>query len=416
MAGERSAATGQHALGRPDESFPLEPPLTAGVARDGDAGPEPRPLEVGYDYDAVDPGSLPDGATPGIGRWAPLLPPLSGEGLAAGGTPLVEAPALAEWADVDAAVYVKDESRNPTWSHKDRLNRVTTGAALRAGAAGVVAASTGNHGASAAAHAARNDLPCVVFTTPGTPPAMEEFVRTYGAAVVRLTDHDGLVDLVDAFARRGFHPVTSRTDPHTGHPWGPEGYKTIAYETHAQLGTVPGTVFVPTAFAELLYGVWKGFRELRRLGIADATPRMVACEPAPQAALVAARERGDPVVEVEAGPSGAHSIGGSRSTHRGYRALEASDGVAVPVPEATIGAAQRRLSRRGLWQEYSAAAGAGGLAAIDDGVDGPAVVLGCSSGYKDGTDWTAPEVEPSVAAATDVLENAYDLAVPPGDD
>ncbi len=60
----------------------------------------------------------------GLDRWAPLLPPLAAPGLGEGGTPLVE---------LEPGVFVKDESRNPTWSHKDRLNRCTVSAALAAG-------------------------------------------------------------------------------------------------------------------------------------------------------------------------------------------------------------------------------------------------------------------------------------------
>lgn len=63
-----------------------------------------------------------------------------------------------------------------------------------------------------------------------------------------------LRQLVDS---RDFHPASNFTDIHTGHPFGPVGYKTIVYETYWQLdGTVPGTVFVPTGHAEQLWGVW----------------------------------------------------------------------------------------------------------------------------------------------------------------
>jgi threonine synthase len=399
-----SLATHLTPVGDADPTRPLGPPVTAGIRVDGDR----RPLTVDYNYGVADAGVFDQPPGPGLDRWAPLLPPLSGVGLGAGGTPLLAARSLADWAGVDAAVHVKDESRNPTWSHKDRLNRVVAGAAVRDGARGVVLASTGNHGAAAAAAAARNGLPCVVFTVPGTPPAMEEFVRSYGAAVLQLPTHEGLVGLVDALAEREFHAATSRTDPHTGHPWGPEGYKTIAYETALQLGRAPGSVFVPTAFAELLYGVWKGFRELRDLGVTDRVPAMVACEPATQSAHAAALERGEPVVEVGAGPSDAHSIGGARSTHRGYRALTASGGEALPVTDDTARDAQRALADVGLWQEFSAAVGAGGLRVADD-PPGPVVVLACSAGYKDGVDWSAPELprDPDVAAVADALEAAY---------
>ncbi|MEZ3114738.1 pyridoxal-phosphate dependent enzyme [Halobaculum sp. MBLA0147] len=401
---EESVATHQHPVGEPETTFPLEPPLTAGDPR-AEGESDQRALSVGYDYDAVDPALFDRPIGTGIDRWAPLLPPLAGPGLDAGGTPLVEVPEVGSWAGLDGTLYVKDESRNPTWSHKDRLNRVVTSAAVRADADGIVVASTGNHGASAAAHAARAGLDRVVFTVPGTPPAMEAFVRSYDAAVFQVGEHDQLVRFVDALAERGFHPATSRTRVHTGHPYGPEGYKTIAYETVGQLGGVPAAVAAPTAFAELLYGVWKGFRELAALGVVETTPQMIACEPATQAALSAAREREQPLVEIDAGPSEAHSIGGSRSTHRGYLTLEESDGLAVPVPEATTTEAQERLGESGFWQEFSAAAGVAGLRELGATFDGPVVALACSSGYKDGVDWSAPTLAPDAVVA-DVVDRA----------
>jgi hypothetical protein len=57
-----------------------------------------------------------------------------------------------------AATYLKLESANPTGSHKDRFHAVTSALARLAGARGVVTTSTGNHGVSCAAHAARDGL------------------------------------------------------------------------------------------------------------------------------------------------------------------------------------------------------------------------------------------------------------------
>jgi threonine synthase len=408
-----SLATGQRSLGDPDLTYPLEPPLTRGCPETS-AESVRYPLEVVYDYGAVDPALFEGPTAPGQERWAPLLPPLAGESLGEGDTPLVATPELADWAGTDAAVYVKDESRNPTWSQKDRLNRLTVSAAVRAGADGVVASSSGNHGAAAAAYAARAGLPCVVFTKPETPRSMQGFLRAYGAAVLRVEGWGNRADLVDELAERGFHPVTSRTRTHTGHPWGPEGYKPIAYETVLQLGAAPGTVFVPTAHAELLFGAWKGFRELRELGVVDETPRMVACEPAARAPLAAAREQGASLVEVAAEATDAHSIAATENTHRGVVALAESDGFASPAADETIAAAQDRLAAAGLWQEFSGAAGVAGLrAAVEAGRDfeGPVVCLGTSSGFKDGGDWEAPAAEPSVAAIEARLASVYDLAI-----
>ncbi len=408
-----SLATVQRSLKDPTITYPLWPPLTEGCPETSTEDVQ-YPLEVAYDYDAVDADLFDGPLEPGLERWAPLLPPLSAPGLGEGNTPLVEMPEIADWAGFDGPVSVKDESRNPTWSQKDRLNRLTVSAAVETGAAGVVASSSGNHGAAAAAYAARAGLPCVVLTSPETPKPMQGFLRAYGAAVVAVEGWDARAQAVDRLADdHGFHAVTSRTGVHTGHPFGPEGYKTIAYELYRQLGErVPGTVFVPTAHAELLFGVWKGFRELYDLGVVDGTPRMVACEPAARAPLAEAVEGGEAVAEVESAPTDAHSIAATRSTHRGRLAVVESDGFAQPVEDATIAAARERLAGVGLWQEFSGAAGVAGLrAAVDEDrpVEPPVVCLATSSGFKDVEPWSAPESASDWGSIHSTLVEEYGL-------
>lgn len=412
---QASLATGQRSLKDSTITYPLWPPLTEGCPQTSTDEVQ-YPLEVAYDYDAVDPELFEAPPDAGLERWAPLLPPLAPDtALGEGNTPLVELPEIAEWADVEG-LYVKDESRNPTWSQKDRLNRLTVSAAVETDAAGVVASSSGNHGAAAAAYAARAGLPCVVLTSPETPPSMQGFLRAYGAAVLAVDGWDARANAVDRLAdEHGFHAVTSRTEVHTGHPFGPEGYKTIAYEIYQQLDeTVPGTVFVPTAHAELLFGVWKGFRELYDLGAARERPRMVACEPAARAPLVDAVAEGEPIAEVERAATQAHSIAASRSTHRGWLAVRESDGFAQPVGDEEIAAAREQLSGAGIWQEFSGAAGvAGARAAVeaDRPVEGPVVCLATSSGFKDAEPWTAPRVDSEWTVVRNALVEEYGLRV-----
>lgn len=405
---EASLATGQRSLADPSVTYPLFPPETAGCPGTSTDGVQ-YPLAVDYDYAAVDPGLFEGPPAPGLDRWASLLPPLSAAGLGEGGTPLLPAPAVGEWLDVDAEVYLKDESQNPTWSQKDRLVRPIASAAVREGARGLVASSSGNHGASAAAYAARNGLDCVVLTSPKTPGAVQEFIASYGAAVLAIDDPDARRRAVDRLASDfGYHPASTRTPVHTGHPFGAEGYKTIAYEVHADLG-VPGTVFVPTCFAELLYGVWKGFRELHELGITEDTPRMVACEPAARAPLAAALRSGEDVESVDPAPTDAYSIKATTSTVRGRRAIEESDGFAAPFSEADLDEAGYRIARAGTWQEASGAAGVAGLkSALEEGkrdeIEGPVVCIATASGFKDGKTREAPRVESEWPAIREALE------------
>ena len=72
--------------------------------------------------------------------------------LGEGGTPLIEAPALARLLDV-GSVHLKFEGMNPTGSFKDRGMTTAVSKALGDDAKAVIAASTGNTSAAAAAYA-----------------------------------------------------------------------------------------------------------------------------------------------------------------------------------------------------------------------------------------------------------------------
>ncbi|MFD5466124.1 pyridoxal-phosphate dependent enzyme [Kitasatospora sp. NPDC127059] len=401
MATDDSLATGQRSLGDPTLGYPLHPPLTSGCPNTGTADVS-YPVEVDYAYDKVDPAALfaPVRTRGGLERWAPLLPPLLAPGLGEGATPLVE---------LEPGVYVKDESRNPTWSHKDRLNRCTTSAAVGAGAPGIAVASSGNHGASAAAYAARAGLPCVVFTGPDTPPAVDAFLNAYGAVVLPVPWEARWPLLRRVVERLGLHPVSNLTPTHTGHAYGPEGYKTVAYEIFQDVG-VPSAVFVPTGYGELLFGVWKGFVELRRLGLADRVPRIHACESAASGPLHRALAEGLPAAHVAVGPSAAYSIASPVSGYRGVLAVRESGGAALTLDDGQLADAQSEMARAGLWAELSAAAGLAGLRSLGAQApdDGPVVCVSTSSGFKDkgmGTHRTAPatptweEVERRLRAA-----------------
>lgn len=412
-----SLATGQRSIGNPAVTFPLLPALTNGCPETSTDAMQ-YPLEVSFDYEQVDRTLFEQEARPGIERWAPLLPPLAaGLNMAEGGTPLHESRKLGEWAGLGAPVYVKDETRNPTWSHKDRLNRCTTSAALASGAPGIVVSSSGNHGAAAAAYAAHAGLPCIVLTTDDAPPAVQSFLLAYGAAVLGVPADARWPLMRQIVDRLGYHPVSNLTPFHTGHPYGPEGYKTIAFELHQQLnGRVPAAIFVPTGYAELLFGVWKGFRELRLLGVTRDVPRMIACEPAARGPLFEALATNHPAVMVAPGPTGASGIAVRVNGYRGVVAVQESGGAARRLPDAEIATAQAALARTGLWGEMSAAAGLAGIRqAVLEGesFNGPVVAIATSSGFKDDAVGSEPVpiIAPEWDAVAATLASRYGIRV-----
>jgi threonine synthase len=404
MGNNASLATGHRSLGDRAVTFPLWPPMTQHTT----AGGTSDPVEVTYAYDRVDRQLFAQPPLPGLGRWAALLPPLApGLAMAEGGTALVPTPELAAWAGLNGELFIKDESRNPTWSHKDRFNLCSVSVAVATRAAGVVLASSGNHGASAAAYAARAGLPCIVLVSPDTPLAVQSFARAYGAAVLAVPPARSQTLIRRIVEQLGYH--------FAHHSWGCEGYKTLAYEVFGQLGgRVPAAVLIPTSNAQLLFGVWKGFRELRELGVAATTPAMVACEPATRAAHFQAFETQQDHVEIEEGPTIAYAIGSHVSSTYGMRALHESGGFAVSLPDDETRAAQAALAWRGMWQEASGAIGLAGLRqvlAAGRRFDGPVVCVACSSGFKDvGVGQNpAPASEPEWEAVCRTLATHYNL-------
>ncbi len=416
-----SLAKAQRSLRDPASRLPLFPPLVEGCPATSTAETQ-YPLAIDYDYEALPDGFFQRDPYPGVRRWGELLPPLApGLSMGEGGTPLVALSWPAEWGkdapNYAGEIYIKDESRNPTGSHKDRLNLCAVSAAALSGAPGVTVASSGNHGAAAAAYAARAGLPCVLFITEGTEPHLIRMVTAYGAAVVPLPRPLRRVLMRELVQRAGYHPVSSITATHTGHPFGPEGYKTLAYELYRQLGDrVPAAVFVPTAYAELLYGVWLGFKELHRYGPARSRPQMIACEPAAGAPLRAALAAGRSVVQVDESPTAAYSIVVGSNSYRGVLAVQESEGEAVAVTDREMLAAQAALGRQGLWPELSGAAGLAGLRQMVAGgvrPDGPVVCLMTSSGFKDqGLPVPhLPPVSPDWNAVRQTLKEVYNLSV-----
>lgn len=303
-----------------------------------------------------------------------------------GGTPLVRYTGMGLSKNIE--VYIKDESRNPTWSHKDRLNFIVASAAVHEKAPGLVAASSGNHGASAAAYAARANLPAIILCTP-RPPTIVSFIQAYGQMVVAVPDIETRWKLMSRLVDEwGYHPASNQTTPPTNHPFGSEGYKTIAYELYLQLNRrAPEAVFVPVGFSELMFGIYKGFLELKKYKLIEQLPRMIGCEPLGGGAPLSQALAGSvPVAYTTATGSDAYSIAVSVNSYRGVVAVKNSNGMTLALTEDELQRGQELLSRNGIWPELSSAtAMAGALRAdlLNLGCNGPLVCINTSSGFKD---------------------------------
>jgi len=371
------------------------------------------------------PGRLPVAEGPGLFRFRDLLPLRPGDepvSIGEGGTPVLRLARLGEELRL-GNLWIKDESRNPTWSYKDRLAAVALTKARADGADTVVVSTTGNHGAAVAAYAAAAGLRCVALTLTTVPATMRTLMQAYGASVVayeRPTDRWQV--MAQAVAERGWVPMSGFRNPPIGsNPFGIEGYKTIAYELVEQFGRAPDVVITPVAYGDGLSGLARGFEDLRTLGVIEAVPRLVAAEvfgPYEQALRAGAE-----VTEtVPVQPSVAFSIATPVATFQGIDALRRSSGTSVAVPDdEQIMSLQLRLGAcEGLYLEASSIVPLAAAAALARAgqldADELVVTIGTSTGLKDvaatAARLPAPAVaEPTLAALDQALRYAPEPAL-----
>src|SRR2546428_5350012 len=167
-----------------------------------------------------------------------------------GYTPLVACPNLGRKLGL-SSLYVKDESRNPTWSFKDRMASAGVSSAVALGCGVITAASSGNGGAAAAAYAARAGLDAVLVTTPQFPLTMRTLMQSYGAKVVAtktMRERWTIVRL--GVEKHGWFPTQNFLDPPIGaNPYALEGCKTMGYEICEQLEwRAPASAVSPVGF------------------------------------------------------------------------------------------------------------------------------------------------------------------------
>jgi threonine dehydratase len=161
-------------------------------------------------------------------------------------------------------------------------------------AAGVVAASGGNHGAAVAYAAMRLRAPAVIFVPTVSSPAKVQRIRSYGAELVVVGERyaDALRESEEWVARTGALPVHAFDQVETL-----LGQGTLALELERQAPTLD-TVLVPVGGGGLIGGVAAWYR--RRV-------RVVGVEPHGAPTLTRALEAGRPV-DAEAGSIAADSL------------------------------------------------------------------------------------------------------------
>ncbi|MFH0883618.1 MAG: threonine synthase [bacterium] len=324
-------------------------------------------LDVLYDYSEIagrwSREALAADGDRSLWRYLPLLPVESAprrRSIQVGGTPLVELAGLAAEFGIDR-LWVKDDTRNPSASLKDRASEVGIRHAVEAGNETIVVASTGNAAASLACLAAWHKVKAVILAPASAPPAKLTQILQYGATLCPVAgSYDDAFDLTLQVAeKRGWYLRSTGVNPVMS-----EGKKTVALEIAEQLEwEVPDRVFVPVGDGCIIGGIYKGFHDLLSLGWIERIPKIMAVQAEGSAAIANVIHSDSELQPVKANTvADSISVDFPRDGLKAVRAVRETGGGAITISDDEILSAQRRLaSASGIFAEPAAAAAFAGL-------------------------------------------------------
>lgn len=300
-------------------------------------------LAIRYEYDGVEP-KLWKGRRPGVWRYRELLPDVPEiVSLSEGGTPLLKS-RFGEKLGLN--VFLKDETRNPTGSFRDRLATVAVSYGLPHAKNGFVVASNGNAAASLAAYASRAGKEAYAVIPRFIESGKLSQIASLGARIIRYGESvDEGVSYASGLAEgKGLYDITPENNM-----IGLEGQKTIAFELWEELN--PTHVVVPTGSGSNIYSIYKGFSELKEIGVIDELPKLIAVQ-AEKCSPIASEVLG---IEPRVEPTKALALYVKNPLMKelAVEAVTKSRGTAVVVGEDELDLGQKTLAKEGIFAEYA---------------------------------------------------------------
>jgi threonine synthase len=311
-------------------------------------------LDVLYDYPAIRRTlsrealkDLKENREMSLWRYEALLPVTRKESIPSlnvGWTPLYRCDPLAAAYGVKE-VHIKDDGRNPTGSLKDRASAVGVAKALDFKQSAVACASTGNAASSLSGFSAVTGLRAFIFVPEHAPAAKVTQLLVYGATVVLVRG-----DYADAFGlataaidKYGWYNRNCAINPYLV-----EGKKTCAMEIAEQLNwDVPDRVFISVGDGCCIGGLYKGFADLKELGMIERLPKIVGVQAEGAKPIYDAFKNGTEKVTFSKADTLADSIsvGSPRNWAKALRAVRNTSGDMVTVTDEEILSAIPELAR-----------------------------------------------------------------------
>lgn len=299
-----------------------------------------------------------------------------------GNTPLWEPEILRQKTGLKN-LFIKDDGSNPTASFKDRASFLVSAFAKKFNMNDIALASTGNAGSSMAGIGAAAGQTITLFLPKTAPKAKLVQALQYGARVFRVDgNYDMAYDISLAYSQKngGMNRNTAYN------PMTIEGKKTVSLEVFRQLKKAPDMVFVSVGDGCILSGVYKGFRDLKQLGLIEKVPKIVGVQAKTSDALFRACASGKFENIPTATIADSICVDVPRNGIHALAQIKEYEGEIMTVSDDEIIQAQASLSQTtGLFTEPAGAAAFAGFLKAAPGIAPEAfiVVLATGNGLKD---------------------------------
>ncbi len=323
-------------------------------------------LEINYNYNQIkkvfSKARLLENTSRNIFRYLPLLP-LNEEPkdtLEVGWTPLYHSKNIGNILHMPL-LFLKDEGVNPTASLKDRASVIACLKAKEEGYKIISCSSTGNAASSLAGNAAKLGLSSIIFVPKRAPLGKLSQLLAYGANVIKIDgDYKDTFEaskiVIDQF---NLYNRNAAINPNLV-----EGKKTVALEIAEQHHfSQIDNVIVSVGDGCTIYGVYKGFYDLKQLGFIKNIPRIIGvqaegCDPFYQAWV-----NDEKIKETEENTiADSIAVGIPRNPIKGLKAVTSSNGFFITVTDKEILDASYLLSKNeGIFAEPAGAASFAGL-------------------------------------------------------
>ncbi|KFZ26799.1 MAG: Threonine synthase [Candidatus Izimaplasma bacterium HR2] len=332
-------------------------------------------LDVLYDYDAmkevVNKDYFKNNKDYSMWRYLPMMSVVDenlDKTLKVGWTPLYKSNSIKNLLGLKE-LYIKDEGLNPTASLKDRASAVAVMKAIEKNQKVISCSSTGNAASSLAGNAARMGVETVIFVPKRAPIGKLTQLMIYGANVVSVDgDYKDTFNLskmaIDHF---GWYNRNAAINPHLV-----EGKKTVALEIAEQLNfELTDWVVVSVGDGCTIGGVYKGFYDLKMIGLIDKIPKILGVQSDGCAPFCISYFSGEPLKESEENTiADSIAVGIPRNPVKALRAVKESNGVWITVSDDEILEAMSLLGKNeGVFGEPAGVAGmAGVINAMNQGI------------------------------------------------